>query len=210
MALSDELLMSTSPDRSDPRPFEGELSGNIYAFVNAAGPIRQIEFHLDDPATSGTPFQVESDAPYDMGATISQEEAAPFNTARLTNGAHSISVEIIRDGDPTSVETYPISVSNPRSLVFHPIALNLVVSTGASQTRQVEVGSNNGTSTNFTVAPHGADWLDVSPTSGSTGATLAIKVDAAGLSPGVRQATVNIFSAGYRAGELPIRLVVRD
>lgn len=211
VAESDNLLLSTNADRSDPGLFGGAVSGNIYAFVNPSGDIRQVEFHLDDPSASGSPFQIESEAPFDMGGTASQDEALPFSTARLTNGNHTITVEIIRDGAPSSVDTYSISVSNPKSLVFDPIALNVVLSAGDSQTLQVEVGTNNGSSTNFTVANQGKfGWLTVSPTTGSTGTSLTIEVDAAGLGPGVVEAEVLITSPDYRAGELPIRLVVKE
>ncbi|CAN5845303.1 hypothetical protein BH23ACT4_BH23ACT4_09820 [soil metagenome] len=208
IAESDQLLMSLASDRSDPVPFGGAVTGNIYPFVNPAGTTRQVEFHLDDNSASGTPFQVESEAPFDMGGTVTQGEASPFRTTRLTNGPHTITVEIIRDGGPNSIDNYGITVSNSASLVFDPIALTFNLDSGQIRSAKVIAGTNNGSMTSFTVGPTGAEWLSVQPTSGSTGTQLTFTVDASGLSPGVYEAVVLTFSNGYRAGEMPVRMVV--
>jgi hypothetical protein len=209
VSSSDQLLMSVSSDRSDPEPFGGQITGNIYPFVHPAGPVRQVQFYLDDPAATGTPFQIESEAPFDMGGTVNPGEAAAFRSTRLTNGSHTITVEIIRDSEPNVVDHYPITVSNSTSLVFDPIAANFTLNPGESQSAAFVVGTNNGSSTSFTVGAIGPEWLSVHPMSGSSGATLMIEVDANGLGVGVYETTVMTFASGYRAGELPVRLVIK-
>lgn len=206
---SDQLLMSLSSDRSDPVSFGGQITGNVYPFVDPVEPVRQVEFYLDDPPATGTPFQIESESPFDMGGTVNTGEASAFRSTRLTNGSHTITVEIIRDGEPSVIDHYAVTISNSPSLVFDPIAANITLNQGESRSAPFVVGTNNGSSTSFTVGAIGSEWLSVHPMSGSSGTTLMIEVDTSGLDVGVYEATVMTFAGGYRAGELPVRLVIK-
>lgn len=107
------LLYSTAADRAAPQPLVGAtVSGVIYAFesIEPAG-VARVDFYLDKPAATGTPWRSEQTAPYDFNggtATI----AKPFDTQTLANGSHTITALVVKTDGTRSTESATFSVAN--------------------------------------------------------------------------------------------------
>jgi hypothetical protein len=113
VTASYELVASSAADRSAPTPLEGStLSGDVYVFVRPDVGVARVRFFVDDPSMSGTPSKVESNAPWDLGGTAPNGLALPFDTSRLSNGPHSLTVLIELVTGATETSTTGFSVAN--------------------------------------------------------------------------------------------------
>jgi hypothetical protein len=113
VTASYELVASSAADRSAPTPLEGNtLSGDVYVFVRPDVGVARVRFFVDDPSMSGTPSKVESNAPWDLGGTAPNGLALPFDTSRLSNGPHSLTVLIELVTGATETSTTGFSVAN--------------------------------------------------------------------------------------------------
>jgi hypothetical protein len=95
-ATTSQLLVSSSPNRSNPVPLTGSsLSGTVYVFVGPSTGIARVKFYLDDPTMSAAPRQVEYNAPFDFAGTASNGSAQPFDTGKLSAGTHRVTAAVI-------------------------------------------------------------------------------------------------------------------
>lgn len=110
------LRLSTSPTRSPSVPLEGATaSGAAYAFVSAdPAAVQEVRFWLDDPSRSGPPTAVERSAPYDLSGTASGGTAVAWDTGRLADGPHTVTVAVTGPAG-TTVLTSSFSVRNSGS-----------------------------------------------------------------------------------------------
>jgi hypothetical protein len=85
------LLVSLSPDRSNPRVLGGAVlvRSNAYVFVLPDPDAVRVRFWLDAPR-SQPPRHTEVTAPYDFEGTAANGNAAPFNTRSVNRGLHVI------------------------------------------------------------------------------------------------------------------------
>jgi hypothetical protein len=84
------LLVSTSPNRSNPRPLGGAaLRNNAYVFVQPDPDAVRIRFWLDAPR-SQSPRHVETATPFDFAGTAANGNAAPFDARSVQRGPHVI------------------------------------------------------------------------------------------------------------------------
>ncbi len=100
------FLVSSSPDRSNAVPLEGQpVSGPIYVFLTPEKDVARVAFYLDDPDRDGRPRQIERYRPYDFGGG-SVDVARPFDTGILRAGTHRIDADVrLKDGRTISVHT---------------------------------------------------------------------------------------------------------
>jgi hypothetical protein len=110
-----ELMVSLSSSRTNPVLLAGRtVSGNIYVFSLPETGISQVRFYVDDPNRSGSPFIVESRAPYDLAGTNTNTRLAnPFNTRTLANGSHTVTAAVDHSAGGTEVITSGFTVQNP-------------------------------------------------------------------------------------------------
>jgi hypothetical protein len=156
------LMVSASSSRSDPTPLEGStLSGTRYVFVEPSSGPSRVRFWLDDPSMSGTPTTTENNAPWDFAGTASSGSAKPTDTAKWSDGSHSIHALIDTPTGPQTISA-AFTVSNgtgepppPPS----PSDYQLQVSTSSSR-------SDPGPLTDATLA--GTVFVFVEPSSGPT------------------------------------------
>jgi PKD repeat protein len=103
------LLLSRSPDRSNPIPLHGvAVAGTIYVHYEhispaaATNPVRQVAFWLNDPnptSPRGTPTGIETGSPFDFAGTTDSGAARGFDTSGLSAGVHTITARVtLRDG----------------------------------------------------------------------------------------------------------------
>jgi Purple acid Phosphatase, N-terminal domain/Calcineurin-like phosphoesterase/Viral BACON domain len=110
-----ELRVSSSADRSNSRALEGaSLAGDAYVFVSPETGISQVRFWLDNPTRTGTPYMIESRAPWDFAGTDTRSPARlafPFDTQTVPGGAHTITAEVARSAGGSEVITSTFIVS---------------------------------------------------------------------------------------------------
>jgi uncharacterized protein (TIGR03437 family) len=114
----------------------------------------------------------------------------------IVGGGGQISVSVnltVTSGGSGAISATPSSVS-----------FSQVLGGAAPSTQTVQL--SDATATSFTAAAT-APWLSVSPTSGTTPATLTLSVDATGLSAGAYQGSVTI-TAGTTPISVPVSLTV--
>ena len=139
-----DLLLSLSPDRSNPVPLDGEaVAGDIYVFTSPDDGVSQVQFFLDDPEMIGEPIQIENLAPYDFAASTSgQVYGYPYDTTQLPDGTHEITALIKLDGGGNEIVSSTFTVANnEQELLFTDIT--------NANIQGVEQGG------------HGAAWSDI-------------------------------------------------
>jgi hypothetical protein len=88
----DQVVLSTSPDRCSPQPLDGAVvPKKAYVFVTPASHARHVSFYLDGAVS---PSRQENWFPFDLASTAPDDRARPFDTSRLTGGAHTLRVRI--------------------------------------------------------------------------------------------------------------------
>jgi uncharacterized protein (TIGR03437 family) len=143
-----------------------------------------IQYELDggggwltvNPSTGATP----------LGASV------VVNTTGLAVGTYRATLRVIPSGNAGGTVVVPVTV------VVTPVAtLNITqrqVSFNGPGSQSIAVGST-GTPLNFTAQTNGAPWLSVSPTTGTTPASLTITTNASGLAPGTYTGAVLVTPA---------------
>jgi N-acetylneuraminic acid mutarotase len=179
------------------------------AFLTPPAGVQRVLFYLDDPGLTGSPRLVELKAPFDFAGTAPDGSANPFDTHSLSDGAHTISavVETTAGPSPAVAATFFVGNGEPR-LAFGTPLIALTLDTGVtSAVRTVALGSTDGLPADYLVDI--ADpWLDVTPPTGLTPATLTLNIDASSLPPGTYTTTVTARATGYHSDILTISLTV--
>lgn len=107
------LLLSTSPDRSNPIPLAGaSVDGNAYVFVSPEAGATLVRFWVDNPAMSGTPRTTERNPPWDLAGGNSDGTARPFDTTGLADGSHTVTAAVSLSAGGTEVVTAEFTVAN--------------------------------------------------------------------------------------------------
>lgn len=105
-------MLSTASNRSNPVLLTSQtVSGNIYVFLSPESGVKRVYFYLDNPSATGSAVWTESNAPWDFaGGTVAA--AAPYNTATLPNGSHSITAKVWLTAGGSTTVTSAFTVSN--------------------------------------------------------------------------------------------------
>jgi ELWxxDGT repeat protein len=105
-----DLLMSTSPDRSNPGPLNGQtVSDNIYVFTGPYDDVQRVTFYLD-----GAFHRVVNYPPYDYEGTEPNGLARATDTTQLSNGEHEIKAVIESTTGGAEGVTAVFTVDNPQ------------------------------------------------------------------------------------------------
>jgi glucose/arabinose dehydrogenase/N-acetylneuraminic acid mutarotase len=202
-----QLEVSLSSDRSSPVPLEASvLTGDVYIFVPAASGISRVRFFLDDPQMTGSPRLIEKNAPWDFAGTDSNGAAKPFNTSALSPGSHIVTAAIDLSNSTTEVVSGTFSI---RGLVFDPPSGSFSLLPGETASTQTVLSTNDGAATSFSLSET-TSWLSVTPTSGTTPASITVAVDSTGLTEGTYSATVQAGSPGHGSATFSVSLTVGD
>jgi len=106
------LVISQNPDRSNSVPLESNfLTDLAYIQVLDDTNIDQVNFYLD--SSTGTPYQTENIAPYDLSGTNDDGSARPLNTTELLDGSHYIFASIVLSDGSEITDTAYFNVNNP-------------------------------------------------------------------------------------------------
>ncbi len=107
------LQLSLSPTRSSPAPLAGKtVSNSMYVFTSPASGTTRVRFFVDDPGRTGTPFRVETGAPWDLAGGNADGTARPYDTKLLSNAQHQITAEVTKTGGALEIVTATFRVEN--------------------------------------------------------------------------------------------------
>jgi uncharacterized protein (TIGR03437 family) len=148
------------------------------------------------------------------GTTNSNVQVS-VNAGNLAPGSYSGTVTITSAGAGGSPLSIPVtfSVTASATLSASPVSVSFSYISGtanpAAQTVQVTSSGSNSSITVTSKTSDGGTWLAVTPTSGTTPATLSIQVTPSGLAAGNYSGTVTVTSSSSLAPLLiPVNLTV--
>jgi hypothetical protein len=126
--------------------------------------------------------------------------AVSVNTRGLASGIYHGTITITPSGAAAGAQMVPVTLTvgtpTTSSLRVTPRRLTFSFS-GTTDTGSKTVQVTSSTRREFSVAASGGSWLNVSPTSATTPATLTVSVDARGLSTGTYSGMITL-TAGTR------------
>ncbi|HEX6207425.1 MAG TPA: kelch repeat-containing protein [Actinomycetota bacterium] len=205
------LLVSPTADRSTFADLEGQtLRGDAYVFTGPDQGVSKVSFWLDNPQMTGTPTKVENAAPYDFAGTTSSGTAFPWDTTAVPDGQHTITALLELSGGGSQVVTATFLVANDvPSLAFTTDRLVFDVEEvgGTADPQTSGLITTDGVPAGFVVQDD-ADWLSVSPISGTTPATLTLSLNTTGLPEGNHQAAVTATSPDHEPAVLLVTLAI--
>ena len=110
----EQFTWASAEAPEDPRPLEGAtLRGKVVVRVAVPPvepPVVRAEFWID-PETATTPENVDSKAPFTLGAE-DQPEPTTFDTTRLPDGEHTVAVKAIQADGATLEQSSQFHVDN--------------------------------------------------------------------------------------------------
>lgn len=168
-AAGEQLLVSTSADRSAPVPADGaSLSGNAYVFVTVPDPSKvvRVAFTIDGNTSTRT---TDDTAPYDLAGTAADGSALALDVSGLGVGEHRIEAKVrnrnsrvhlgstftVTNGSGTYVRPDDQPAGNP---VLQPVTLGLHVTSAELSTWRSRATSGPYRITGDVSANSPGDW----------------------------------------------------
>jgi hypothetical protein len=107
------LALSLNPDRSNAVRLDGStVKGKIYVFVSNSKTLDKVDFYLDSSSRTKPPVRTDTDPPFDFAGTADDGTAVPYDTTKLADGSHSISVVLTWLNGTTSRRGGNFTVAN--------------------------------------------------------------------------------------------------
>ncbi|NHC14407.1 Kelch repeat-containing protein [Motilibacter deserti] len=204
------VVYSSNAKRTAPVALAGAaLSGSaVYPFLSPDTGVTSVSWYLDDPAAAGEPVRVDATSPFDYAPGSVTHSSAPFNTAKIPDGPHTITakvesaagVKLVAASFTTSNGTNALTWSAP-SIAFS------ADQNGAAVGGEVQFAAQKPGTTATLVSD--APWLRVPATVTAPG-PVQLVADPAGLTPGHFTATVRASAPGAFDGVLTVELTVGD
>lgn len=208
-----QLMVSNNPDRSSATPLLGStVNGIIYVFVPSQPEISRIDFYINNPQKSGSPFQTERKPPFDMAGTEKNDLAKPFDTSVLVDGSHSVTAVVTTSTGATAELSDFFSVANEiPQLTFsqQSLAGSRHIDNPEPLSSQVTLSSSDDSSINFSLSSN-VSWLSATSNSGSTPATVTVTADPQGLSAGDYVGKISASASGYGTAQISYTLSITD
>ena len=212
-----QLYASAAPNRLDREQLDRAVAaGKRFIFVTAPMQTIQARFFLDpDPSAlegsvTGTPYHIDREAPYDVAGTAADGKAQPFDTARLSNGSHTIVAALDLADGGTIVTSARFTVRNgPPALIFGDNALTLKLPAGRAGSKTIALFSSHGVRVKYALDEQ-ASWLRINQQTDTTPGTRTLFVDATGLAPGSYTTTITATGPGHEAARLAVTLNVEE
>jgi len=186
------LMLSGAPDRSAAVPLDGtETNGLAYIFTTPDTGVKQVDFYLNT-APSRTPRLIERVAPFDFNATAPDMSAYAFDTNSLPDGQHTVHAKTYYSNGTNEILSAIFTVNNAApGFTFSESTVSFSAPEGAttSQSAAVNLDTSNNNPADFTLSDN-ATWLSLSPTAGTSPASISLTVNPTGLSAGEYTATI--------------------
>ncbi len=161
------LTVSANSSTSFTVSSSGHIGSNIWLFVAPSGP-------LTGPQTLSVSVYPRGLMPATYNGTIT-----------LTSGRRTYTVPV----------TLTIT-STTRTLTVSPTSLSFTATAGGSSPGAQSLAVSASPNTSFTASRGSAAWLTVSPTSGTTPATLSVSANVSGLAAGTYTGTITVTGNG--------------
>jgi hypothetical protein len=133
------LSVSASANRSSPTDLTGtSVSGNVAVFATPAANASRVvavTFYIDDANRTSLPYWLQLLTPYDLNGTASNGSANLFDSRLLPNGAHTLTVEVLRLNGTLERRTVAFNVNNAAPTV----AQKLQVSTSPTRSNPLDL-----------------------------------------------------------------------
>ncbi len=132
--------------------------------------------------------------------TTNASASVSVNPASLAPGTYNGTVTVTSAAASNSPQTVAVTlnVTAAPTLSVSPsqLSFNYLIGAANPASQSVSVAASPTTPpVSFTAAASGGAWLSVTPTSGSTAATVSVSVNPAGLAPGTYNGTVTVTAA---------------
>ncbi|WP_190294908.1 kelch repeat-containing protein [Marinobacter sp. R17] len=204
------LQVSSFPDRAAPVTLQGsQLSGMAYIFTSTESGIRKVDFYLDAPPPA-TPRKTELVSPYDFNGTAPNDTAYPFDTTTINDGQHSVYARVTYSSGATELLSAAFIVDNASpAFEFSTDVLTFTAAEGdtSNQVASVTLDTSSGTSADFSISDN-ANWLSVSPSSGTVPENLNITVSPDGLAAGSYSAVIAASGSNAASDEIVVSLEI--
>lgn len=123
-----QLRVAADASRSISVPVNGAtLTASRYMFTTPDARVRSVSFWVDDRSMTSAPESVDPSAKYDLAGTAADGSALPFDTNRLADGSHVLSVRITTAKSPIVIHS-TFTVAN-RQVVPSPTPVPTVAPT---------------------------------------------------------------------------------
>jgi hypothetical protein len=204
------LLWSKQSDRGQAASLDGAtVAESVYVFAICPAEAVRVHFYLDDPNRAQAPSRTENGAPFDFrGGT--DEQASPFDTSTLTDGAHTLTAELVRKDGTTALARAAFHVANgPPALQFEPAAIELALPFGGEKSLRLALAPSRGQVEEVAFSNLPA-WIAIEPAEKEKPLSFTLKASAAGSPPGTHQATIQASAAGFAPAFLPVRMTIAE
>jgi len=147
-----------------------------------------------------------------LSGTAPSTVNASVNPGQLTAGTYTGTITVTGTGASNSPATVTVTLvisAAPASLVVTPLSLAFAYTSGGAVPAAQTLSISNGGSGAFTwVASTTADWVAVSPSSGSLTGTPAVSVTPQNLPPGANNATITISASDNSVAPVTIAVTM--
>ncbi len=204
------VLVSEFPDRSAPSALDGtELNGTRYIFIGSDTGVKRVDFYLNNTPPS-TAYSVERVEPFDFNGTEANRTAKPYDTASIHDGQHSIYADIYYENGTKELLSTIFTVNNSAPVFeFDQTEAFFTMQEGSTspESKVVALNTTNASAADFFLSDN-ANWLSLSPSSGTTPASITLTADPSGLAPGNYSALVEATGSGVGSSSLLVHLEI--
>jgi len=182
--------------------------------VTVSGSPEPLNFSVTTSTTDGNAWLTAAPQTGTTPATLQVGVNAAI-AGKLSVGSYNGTVAITSAGASGSPINIPVTLTviSPQTFTVSPTSLSFSYTVGltAPQTQSFQISSSGGSAPFSAAAASSASWLQVSPSSGTTPATLSVSVNTQGLAAGNYTATITItspYSPTTAAASVTVNLTV--
>src|SRR5690606_19405636 len=206
---AETISFSLNRKRTAPSPLHGAtVDGVVYPFLTGDAGVSAVSWWLDDPEMSGTPLRTDTTTPFDYAPGSVTHASAPFDTAELPDGEHTITARVTTTTNVVTRHAVFVTDNDVAALLTtsRPSVELAATQGGPAAGASVDVGTSDGVARAFT-AETSANWLTVVPGAGTTPAQVSLSA-ATDLPVGTHQTEVVLTAADLPSVTVPVTLTV--
>src|SRR5271165_5808 len=195
-------------------PFDPLPSGGLsFAFTgNSTQPVAQT-FALSSsnrplPFSIGVPGNPPWLTVTPVGGTTPATVTVSVNPANITPGSYKVPLSISSPFASNGPLTLPVSVRVQAVTTASPSSLSFAASVGQNPSAPQSASIDGASGIPFT-AQASDSWIVVSPTSGTTPASLSVSVNPAGLTAGPYSGSISVSAVGANSLSIPVSATIQ-
>jgi len=211
-----QVTDTSTPPQTNSVSYDG-IVGNLSITCNPTTGPTQVNVNYQSICTASagtTPYNwtVNGSLPLGLSLSISEDTTtATISGNPSVTGLYTYTLQLTDSNNPTEIQTQPFTGNiQPQQVTLSASPLSLSfsyqINGPATPSQTLTVSSSPAVATSFTAATSGGSWLSVTPTSGSTSATLMVSVITTGLSAGTYSGMVTITASGASNSPYPVQV----